>query len=177
MAKSFWDDALSVLGQVAPTIATAIGGPVAGLAVKALGSALGLGDSASEDEVMKAVAGATPEQLLAIKKAEQGFTLRMRELDIDVYRLDKEDRDSARNRQIQTKDWMPNVLGILIIGGFFAIVAFVLTGQFKVESALAGTLVGYVSAKAEQVVAFFFGSSSGSKSKTAAMSTMLSGRK
>lgn len=167
---SFWDDAGSVLAQVAPGIATALGGPVAGLAVKALTGALGLGDNASKEDVMKAVANATPEQLAAIKKAEQDFMIRMKELDIDVYELDQKDRDSARRRQVDMDDWTPNVLGGVIIAGFFIIVAMVLAGQFAVETALAGTLVGYVSAKAEQVVAFFFGSSKGSKDKTKAMS-------
>jgi hypothetical protein len=37
-----------------------------------------------------------------------------------------------------------------------------------------GTLIGYVSAKADQVVSYYFGSSSGSKEKTAAMSDALS---
>jgi hypothetical protein len=37
-----------------------------------------------------------------------------------------------------------------------------------------GTLIGYVSAKADQVVSYYFGSSSGSKDKTAAMSDALS---
>ncbi len=35
--------------------------------------------------------------------------------------------------------------------------------------ALAGALVGYVSAKAEQVIAYYFGSSSGSEQKTEIM--------
>ena len=32
--------------------------------------------------------------------------------------------------------------------------------------AVIGTLIGYVSAKAEQVIAYYFGSSAGSKAKT-----------
>lgn len=176
MAKTFWDDALNVLGQVAPTIATAVGGPVAGLAVKALGGALGLGEDATKDDVMKAVAGATPEQLAAIKKADQDFAVRMRELDINVFELDQKDRESARQRQVQTGDKMPNVLGGLILAGFFATVAMVLLGKFNVDTALAGTLVGYVSAKAEQVVSFFFGSSTDSRKKTAHMAASLIGK-
>ena len=38
-------------------------------------------------------------------------------------------------------------------------------GYSHIESAMAGTLVGYLSAKAEQVVAFYFGSSAGSQKK------------
>ena len=61
------------------------------------------------------------------------------------------------------------VLAGVVIAGFFGTVGYVLTGQAQVESALAGALVGYVSAKAEQVIAYYFGSSSGSKQKTEIM--------
>ncbi|ERL46406.1 EVE domain protein [Candidatus Micropelagos thuwalensis] len=40
-------------------------------------------------------------------------------------------------------------------------------------AAFSGTLVGYVSAKADQVIAYFFGSSSGSREKTRAMADAL----
>ena len=57
----------------------------------------------------------------------------------------------------------------MVIAEFFLNVGYVLTGQVQVESALVGALVGYVSAKTEQLIAYFFGSSSGSKHKTEIM--------
>lgn len=154
-----------IVGTVAPTIATALGGPLAGMAIKAIGSALGLGDGASEKDVSTAMASATPEQLLALKKADQDFAVRMRELDIDLDRIAAADRDSARRREAEVKDVTPRVLAFLIVGAFIGAVASILFGLGKVESALAGTLVGYLSAKAEQVVSYYFGSSSGSARK------------
>ena len=53
------DDALSVLKRVAPAIATVLGGPAAGLAVQAIGVALGQ-DMPDKEAALKAVAGATP---------------------------------------------------------------------------------------------------------------------
>lgn len=167
--SDFLDDALGVLGAVAPKIATALGGPVAGLAVQAIGSALGLDADASKDDALQAVAQATPDQLLTLKKADQDFAVRMRELDIDLERIAAGDRDSARRREVDSKDWTPRVLAFVIIGGFFAVVAYVLvkglTGMDAAAAAFVGTLVGYVSAKAEQVVAYYFGSSSSSARK------------
>ena len=37
--------------------------------------------------IEKAVAEATPEQMLELKKAEQAFEVQMKELDVDVYKL------------------------------------------------------------------------------------------
>ncbi|TAN55343.1 MAG: hypothetical protein EPN26_05475 [Rhodospirillales bacterium] len=160
-----------IVGTVAPSIATALGGPLAGLATQAIAGAFGLGDGVDEDTVASAVTNATPEQLLGLKKADQDFAIKMRELDVDLERLAAGDRDSARKREVEAKDWTPKVLAFVIIGGFFAVVAFVLgkgiSGMDAAAAAFAGSLVGYVSAKAEQVVAYYFGSSAGSARKDA----------
>lgn len=44
-------------------------------------------------------------------------------------------------------------------------------GMFAALSGFVGTIVGYVSAKADQVLSYFFGSSIGSKQKTESMAT------
>ena len=163
------DDWRSVVGSVAPTIATALGGPLAGLAVKALAGVFGLGEGASKEDVAKAVANASPEQLLAMKKADQDFAVKMRELDIDFERIHAGDRDSARRREEAVGGLINPTLAGLVLLGFFATVGWVLSGNVNLSGeagAVIGTLIGYVSAKAEQVIAYYFGSSAGSKAKT-----------
>lgn len=158
----------SVVGSVAPTIATALGGPLAGVAVQAIAGALGLSD-ASEERIAAAIAQATPEDLLKIKQAEQQFVVKMRELDVNLEQLTVEDRKSARQAYVESKDRLVPVLALVIIGAFVGTVAGVLFGTLTVDSVLAGTLIGYLSAKAEQVIAFYFGSSVGSKKKDDAL--------
>lgn len=155
----------SILGTVAPGLATALGGPLAGLAVKAIGSALGLPEASSDDQVAQAVVGATPDQLLSLKTADQAFKVKMRELDVDLERIAMQDRSSARSTYVSTRDKVVPMLAFIIVGAFIATTVGVLFFQVKVEAALAGALIGYLSAKAEQVVAFYFGSSAGSKGK------------
>lgn len=157
----------NIVGTVAPSIATALGGPLAGLAVSAIAGALGLGDGASEEQVAAAVGRATPEQLLALKKAEQEFAVKMRELDVDLERIAVSDRSSARRRESALGDgWYVKTLASMLIGGFLSMAWAVLTGKVIPDSTLAGTIIGYLSAKAEQVVAYYFGSSSGSTAKS-----------
>src|SRR3990167_3344543 len=158
-----------IVGTVAPGLATAIVGPVAVLAVKAIGGAFGLGEGASEDEVASAVAGANPEQLLALKQADQAFKVKMRELDVDLERIAGEDRGSARQTYSATRDRMVPMLAMVIVGSFVAVIVGVLFFKVTVDAALAGALIGYLSAKAEQGVAFYFGSSAGSKGKDDAL--------
>jgi hypothetical protein len=160
----------SIVGTVAPTIATALGGPLAGLATKAIMGAVGLGDGATDAEIAKAVVGASPEQLLALKRADLDFAVKMRELDVDLERIASSDRDSARRRESVVKDMAPKVLAAVIVLGFLATVFMVLGGQVEglkdpLTATVVGTLIGYVSAKADQVVSYYFGSSASSAKK------------
>lgn len=158
----------AALRTVAPTAATILGGPLAGLAVEAIGAALGL-----EDPTVKKVQDAltqgqlTGEQIVALKMAEQNLVVRMRELDIQVEQIEQSDRASARTREANVKDNTNKILAFTVVGSFVALVAGTLLGVAAVDSALAGTLVGYLSAKAEQVLAYYFGSTKGSADKTA----------
>ena len=159
-----------IVGAVAPTIGTALGGPLGGMAAQAITGALGIKADAKEGDIARAVAAATPDQLLAIKKAEIEFNARMRELDIDLERIAADDRNSARQREVQTRDWMPRVLALLVVAGFLATIAAVLSGHVEglrdpIMSTTVGTVIGFVSAKAEQVIAYYFGSSAGSRAK------------
>ena len=155
-----------LIENVAPTIATALGGPVAGMAVKALSTALlGHGDG-SEDDVNAALAAATPDQIAAIKRADNDFKVQMKSLDIDLVRIAEKDRESARNMQMANKSMLVPSLATIIISAFVVVTIGTLLGYAKIESAMAGTLIGYLSAKAELVLSFYFGSSADSESKS-----------
>lgn len=165
----------SLLGTVAPGLATALGGPLAGMATKAIVGALGLGDGTTDADIEARMAGATPADLLALKTADQSFAIEMKKLDIDVYRIDAADRDSARKREVATHDlWTPRILGGMIIGGFLYTVYVVLTGAVEnlrdpVTASIVGGVIGYISAKADQVVSYVFGSSNGSRANQDAL--------
>lgn len=160
----------SIVGTVAPTIATALGGPLAGLAVKAIGGVFGLGEGATEAEVAKAVIGATPADLLALKKADQDFAVKMRELDVDLERIAETSRTSARDREVKVGGYANPILAGVIVAGFLVTVFMVLAGYVEgmkdpLTATTVGLLIGYVSAKADQVVAYYFGSTAKSAAK------------
>lgn len=167
------DDWKRLVGSVAPALATALGGPLAGVAVSALSEAMLGKPDGSVDDVAAAIRTGGADALLKIKDAERAFTTRMRELDIDLERIHQADRASAREREGKTGDsWTPRILGAIIIGGFLTTVWVLLTGKVDglkdpAVAATIGTVIGYVSAKADQVVSYYFGSSSGSAEKTA----------
>lgn len=56
-------------------------------------------------------------------------------------------------------------LALMIVVTFLLTVGMTLFGLTKIDSVLTGTLMGYLSAKCEQVISFYFGSSAGSQRK------------
>lgn len=196
-----WGDVLNVLEQVAPTIATVAGTPLLGGAVAALEQVFGLTPKTDEsmqerqDTLATAIGGATPEQLIALKKADQDYAARMAELGFknnealaqlavteeQAYMADVEDarRANAANQRVF---WLGvavlTTFGLVSVGALFGAAA-LLTGKMAVQDAalvgmvagFIGTIIGYVASNATQVVSFYFGSSKGSEQKSEAMAT------
>lgn len=173
MAKIDWK---RVVGTVAPTLATALGGPLAGVAVKALAGKLLDNADANETDVEKAVLGADSQTLLQLKQLDEDFKKSMLDSGIKLEEIAATDRASARQREVTIHDsWTPRVLAAIVIGGFLGCVYAVLTGKVQgitdpTVVGLIGTMVGYTSAKADQIVSYYFGSSSGSQAKDATLS-------
>ena len=156
----------SLVGSVAPSLATALGGPLAGMAVKAIGDAVGL-QSPTVDTVSTALANATPDQLAAIKKADQDFAAKMKELDVKLEELDVGDRDSARKMQTSTRSMIPALLATLITLGFFGILIGIMSGHLTTaDSPELLILLGALAASWGAVVNFYFGSSQQSHIQT-----------
>jgi hypothetical protein len=161
-----------LLGQFAPTLATAVGGPLAGLAAKTVSNVLLGRPDGSPQELEAAISNATPEQLAALKKVDADFRVRMRELDIDLERVQAGDRANARQRELTARDWTPKVLAFFIVGGFFGCLVWMLikgmpTSGTEAILMMLGALTNTVTA----VVAYYFGSSAGSREKDKALTT------
>lgn len=155
-----------LLGQVAPTLATAMGGPLAGLAVKTLSNVLLGNEEGDEAAVAKAMQNATPDQLSDIKKIDADFKVRMQELEIDLERISAGDRDSARKREISVGDHTPKILAGAITLGFFGILFWMFVyGVPKNGNEALLLMLGALQTAFTGVIAYYFGSSAGSKAK------------
>ena len=99
---------LKMIGAVAPTLAAAIGGPLASTAVGAVVNALGIGPDA-QDQIEATLAAGSPDTLAKLKIAEEDFKVKMKQLDIDLERINASDRDSARNREAAVRDKTPMI--------------------------------------------------------------------
>jgi hypothetical protein len=155
---------LNLLKGLAPAVATAVGGPLGGLAISAIADKFGVSDSV--EAVAKAIAG-DPEA--ATKLAE---------LDLRQFQAESADRDSARQREsaVAAAGGHPLsqlVVPILALGTVSMTFVFIGILLFKVIDTAQQQLVifalGYATAAAQQVLSYYFGSSKSSQDKTVAM--------
>ena len=150
----------NIVGAVAPTLGTAIAGPMGNMALGKIAEVLGC--PADHKSVEKAVQNATPEQMLELKKAEQDFEVQMKELDVDVFKLETQDKQDARSKF--SKDWTARIMGIATVGGFLGYI-FLVTLQPPEQNseALINLVLGYLGGLASAVISFYFGASNSTK--------------
>lgn len=159
-----------IVAKIAPQLAHALGGPLAGAAVTQISRAV-LGDVQGDDDALiAAIETATPEQILALKKAEQEFQIALRNANLEEQRIDAADRNSARRRQVDMSDWTPSVIGALIILGFFVVLGVMVARRLPEGTETEfSIMLGALATMTAAVVNYFFGSSAGSKEKTRLM--------
>ena len=145
-----------ILGAVAPTIGTALGGPMGNMAMGMVAQALGCKNETKD--IDKAVQDATPEQLSELKKIDNDFDVKMKELDIDLFALETADIQDARGRF--SKDWTARIMGIVVVGGFMGYI-FLVTLQPPEQNseALINLVLGYLGGLASAIISFYFGAS------------------
>jgi hypothetical protein len=160
----------AILKTVAPWIGTAVLGPLGGLAVEAASNALGLSDKTT-DALKQAISGATPDQMLALKKADQDFALQMQALGFkqvaDLEAIAAGDRKDARDMQKVTRSIMPAILSIVVTVGFLGLLTGMMLGVLKVSDSQALLLMlGALGAAFGAVMQFWFGTTHDSGRKT-----------
>jgi hypothetical protein len=156
-----------VLSGVAPTLATALGGPFAGVATKFIAGKL-LGDeSATEDQLKDFVLSANPDALAKVKEIDNAFKAEMKRLDIDLERIAAGDRADARD--LAKDDMRPQVvLSVIFVAGYFAIMyVMFFSGAIELTESqdnAAYMLLGVLTTGIPMILRFWFGGSPQDKS-------------
>lgn len=163
-------DFTDIIKTVAPWIGTALAGPLGGMAVEAATNALGVSTKTTE-ALKTAIAGATPEQMLALKQADQAFALQMQALGFkqvtDLEAIAAGDRKDARAMQVSKPSPVPALLSVLVTVGYFGILIGMMTSVFKVNDSQALLIMlGSLGTAWGGVMAFWFGTTRDSSRKT-----------
>jgi len=152
------------LRQIAPTIATAMGGPLAGMAVSVISKAIGVdpdkvGDMISNNKL-------TAEQIAQVKIAEIELQKQAQELGLNFEKLEVEDRKSARDMQAATRSLMPPLLAGSVTIGFFGIMGMMFHGAVDSSNPAILMMLGSLGTAWTGIISYYFGSSAGSQAKT-----------
>ena len=163
------NELFNILKGIAPTLATAVAGPLGGAAVTALAAKLGVSDSV--DAVAKAIAG------------DPAAAQKIAELELEYAKLNAQDRDSARKAYtaIATSEnatkldkLVVPVLALGVVGLAFILIAVLMfVDTPNDQQQLVIFALGFITSAAGQVLSFYFGSSQGSKDKTEDMKGMV----
>lgn len=155
---------VDVVQQIAPSIASAIGGPLAGNAVGALLKVFGV---ETEAELDTAIAKATPEQLLLLKNADNEFKLAYLNAEVK----DKQDARGMQNVALQQEDKFSKrfvyyfaIYWSIVAATYIAFITFGNIPQTSVRFAdtILGFLLGTI---VTTIIQFFYGSSFSSRLK------------
>jgi hypothetical protein len=159
------EKAKKVVSVVAPSLGAALGGPLGGLAGQILGGLVSGGKVADLEE---AILTQKPETLLALKKLEQDYILKLEELGVEQHKVEAADRSSARDlAKVNMRPQM--MLSLLFIGGYFIILSAFFVGKIEISPELKEPfliLLGVITANVPSIMQFWFGTSSGSQRKT-----------
>ena len=159
------------LKKLAPTVATAIGGPLAGAAITAIGSIFGMTD-ATTDGIGKMISDGhlTPEHLAELRKLEIEYQNNEKERGFRYSELAFKDRDSARAANVtggtqKMLFWLSLVLLVCTLGTEIAVLFY--GYPEKTPEIVVGRVLGLMDAVAMMVLAYWYGTSNGSAQKTA----------
>jgi hypothetical protein len=156
------DALLSILKTAAPALATAVAGPLGGAAIGMIADKLGL-----PDKTVEAVTAALTSNPANLEK--------LKEMELEFYKIDAADRDSARKREVEmakadvhfiTKN-ITSLLALGTVSGALVMTSLIFFVDFpdsqeNIIIFVLGSLFGI----ATQVMSYYFGSSQGSKDKT-----------
>ena len=163
------NELFGLLKGIAPTLATAVAGPLGGAAVTALASKFGVSDSI--DAVAKAIAG------------DPQAAQKLQELELEYAKLDAQDRDSARKayaavatseNATKLEKLVVPILALGVVGLAFSLIGVLMfVDTPNDQQQLVIFALGFITSAAGQVLSFYFGSSQGSKDKTEDMKGMV----
>lgn len=190
MSSINWTKALPYLASLATGGVPALWATAAA----AIGDAIGAKVEATPAGIDAAMRNATPEQLSVLKESENRLKIAMRQAETEDKRIDADieksylsDVADARKAHGADKDVLTLGIAVLVVwavlmGATLYGLHAMLTQGIKIVDVgivatvftILGSILGYVSNNAQQVISYYFGTSRGSSKKTDMMADAVS---
>lgn len=163
-------DWTQTLKQLAPTVASALLGPLGGIAVSAIGNIFGVSD-ATQAKIADAIQTGqmTPEQIGKLKELELEYQNNEKERGFRYAELEFKDRDSARKANVDGgTQKMLFWLSLVLLAGTMGSEGYVLFHGVPADTPelIVGRVLGLMDSVALMVLSYWYGTSNGSSEKT-----------
>lgn len=136
------NDLLGMLKGIAPTLATAVAGPLGGAAISAIASKLGVSDSV--ESVARALA------------SDPAATAKLQELELEFYKTEQANLTSRHDADMKSDSWLSkNIRPMVLIFLLFAYSGFAIASIFGYETR--GAYVELLGTWGMVVMSFYFG--------------------
>ncbi len=178
-----WKDIAGSVAKAAPMLGTILGGPIGGAVggvVSLIASAFGLTKEQTTPDKIAQMLQVDPQAAIKLAEIESNNKIKLQELVIENTRLELQDIQSARSREVEIvkatghKDINLYILAWMVIIMFYGLVA-ILCFRVVPDANLGpvNQLFGAMAAGFGMVLAYFFGSSRGSALKSQALEEAL----
>ena len=136
------NDLLNLLKNVAPTLATAVAGPLGGAAISAIASKLGVGDSV--EAVAKAIAG------------DPQAAQKLAEMELEYYKIEQNNLTDRLKADMGSDSWLSkNIRPMVLVFLLVAYSGFAICSMFDLETR--GAYVELLGQWGMLVMSFYFG--------------------
>jgi hypothetical protein len=171
-------DLKTAIGSFAPTLATMLGGPLAGTAVSALCGAFGLPDGTGQEDLTKIIQTGemTPEIIASVRAADQKHQETLAQQGIDLAKLNADhdaamevtaaaDRGDARKMQIAQPSLWPGILSAITTAAVLGVIAARMFGATLPNDSTTIQLIGSLTTGWGICMAYWFGTTRSSQEK------------
>lgn len=154
---------LDTVKKIAPTVAAALGGPLAGVAVTALGELFGMSDPTA-DKIKVAIENGslTGEQISGIRQLELKLKNEEAERGFRYEELSFKNTADARKMRIETGSRFPETLSTLIVLGFFGVLSWMMYDKAALDNQPLLVMLGSLGAAFGAVINYWLGNNKGS---------------
>lgn len=154
---------LDTLKKIAPTVASALGGPLAGVAVTAIGELFGMSEP-TQDKIKNAIENGslTGEQISGLRTLEMTLKAEEAERGFRYAELEHKSTADARAMRTATGSYFPEFISTLITFGFFGILGWMMHDHSSINSEPLLIMLGSLGAAFGAVINFWLGSNKGS---------------
>jgi hypothetical protein len=147
------DTIKKMVTTVAPLLGNVLGSPLSGLGVNLLSNIFHIDDN-DHQKLLDAINN-DPEAMLKIKTLEYHHEEMLKEIILNEYKTEVEDRISARNRQTSLQDYVPTILAVGFLINYALIQFYVITHNNSANDIISARFQDVLI----MIISYYFGSS------------------